>query len=95
MSPDDGAIEDQVLHIRVIGEMLVHLCPYIVVIPARKAFVDAIPVPVFLRQPAPLGSGPGNPQHPFDEAPTLTFLSHIGPRTVFQELEYFLPLIVS
>lgn len=33
MSPDNGAIEDQMFHIRVIGEMLMHLLPDTVVWP--------------------------------------------------------------
>ncbi len=78
MCPDDGAIKDQVFHIRVIGKMLVHLLPNTVVAPAGKAFVDAIPVPVLLGQQAPLGTTPGDPEDTFDKTTALTFLTNVS-----------------
>ena len=48
MSANDGAIHNQTLHIGIIGEVLVHPLPDILVAPASIAFVDAIPVTIFL-----------------------------------------------
>src|ERR671919_929892 len=41
---DDGAIEDQVLHIWVMGKMLVHPFPDAFLTPAGQPFVDSVPV---------------------------------------------------
>ncbi len=95
MGSHDGAIDDQMLHIRVIGKMLMHLGPNTVVVPASKALVDTIPVAVLFRQQAPLGTAAGYPQYGFDKAPALTFLSYVSSGTVLQEIKHFLPLVVS
>jgi hypothetical protein len=82
MSPDDGAIDNQMLHIRVIGKMVMHLLPNAVITPAGKAFVDAIPGAVLLWQQAPGGPATGDPQDAFNKASALTFMSHVSSGTV-------------
>lgn len=94
MSPNDGAIEDQVFHVRVIHKVLVHLVPDPVIAPAGKAFVDAIPVAVLVRQQSPLSSAAGNPQHPFHKTAAGGFLSNIGSRAFPQKLNDFAPLFI-
>ena len=82
------------LHIRVIGKMLMHFVPNILISPAGKAFVDAIPVAVLVWQQPPLGAAAGDPEHAFDKTATLVFLADIDLRTGPQELNYFGPLFI-
>ena len=86
MSPNDGAIHNQALHIRVIDEVLVHFVPDVPVTPAGKALVDAIPVAIFLRQLAPLSAGAQDPVDAFDESPTISFFSGINAGILVQKL---------
>jgi hypothetical protein len=46
MGADHGAIENEVLHIRVISKMVIHIFPDFMVTLTGKAFVDAIPLAV-------------------------------------------------
>lgn len=85
MGPDRAAIEDQVLHIRVIGKMVMHIFPDLVVTPAGKALVDAVPGTIFLRQQAPLGAATRDPEHGFQEKPTVGFLACIDSGMALQE----------
>ena len=94
MSPNDGAIKDQVFHIRVIGKILMHFVPDILIGPAGKPFVDAIPMTVLLWHQAPLGPAAADPEHAFDKTATLVFLTDINVGTGLQEREYFGPLFV-
>jgi len=80
MCPNDGAIQDQVLHIGVIGKMLMHVFPDPVIAPACKALVDTIPVAVLFWQQTPLGSAAGDPQHAFQEKTAVRLLTSIGSR---------------
>ena len=59
--PDHRAVDDQVFQIRVVAEMLMHLCPDALVSPTGESFVDAVPVPVFGWQQSPLGPRAVNP----------------------------------
>jgi hypothetical protein len=76
--PDDGAVNDQVFHIRVIGEIGVHLFPDAMVAPAGEALVDAVPIAILLWQKAPLCAGAGYPKNRFNEETTSIFLTDIG-----------------
>ena len=46
MGTDDGAIQDQVLHIWVMGKMLVHPFPDAFLAPAGEPFVDSVPAAI-------------------------------------------------
>jgi hypothetical protein len=94
MGPDDGAIEDQMFHIRVIGKMLIHFVPNILISPASKAFVDAIPMAILVWQQPPLGAAASDPEDAFDKTAALVFLADINVRTGPQELNYFGPLFI-
>jgi len=94
VSPDNGAIQDQMFHIRVTGKILMHFVPDILISPAGKPFIDAIPVAILLWQQAPLGPAAADPEHAFDKTATLVFLTHINARTDPQKLKYFGPLFV-
>jgi hypothetical protein len=95
MGAHDGAIQDEMLHIWVIGKMLVHAIPDALVTPARKALVDAIPVAIFLRQQAPLSTAAGHPEYAFDKATAISFLAYVNAWTGAQKFYYFRPLIIS
>lgn len=95
MGSNDRAIQDQVLHIRVFGKMLMHIFPDPVIAPACKTLVDAIPVTVLIRQQAPLGSAASDPQHAFQEKTAVGLLASIGSRMALQVGIDFVPLIFS
>jgi hypothetical protein len=78
MGPNDGAIEDQMFHIRVIDKILMHFVPDILIGPAGKPFVDAIPMAVLLWHQAPLGTAAADPAHAFDKSATLVLLTDIN-----------------
>jgi hypothetical protein len=94
MCPDNGAIQNKMLHIRVIGKMLMHFVPNIFITPAAKAFIDTIPVAILCWQQPPLGAATGNPKHSFNKSAALRFLAHINLGTGPQKLNYFGPLFV-
>ncbi len=95
MGADHAAVQDQVLHVRVIDEMLMHVFPDVVFAPAGKTLVDAVPLAILLRQQAPLGSAARDPQHGFQEKPTLGFLAGIGSGMALQKGVYFAPFSFS
>jgi hypothetical protein len=67
------------LHIRIIGEVLMHIAPHCMLAPTRKAFIDRIPVALGFRKQAPLGATAQNPQDGFHELSAFCFLTCIGP----------------
>lgn len=95
MSPHNGAIYNQVFHVRVVGEVMMHSFPDTFLAPAGKPLVDGVPVAVGLRQQAPLGAAAGHPEDSFNEASTLGLVTHVEIWTGLQELEYFRPLVVA
>ena len=92
MRPNNGAVDNQVLHIRVIGKVGMHLRPDAMVAPAGEPFIDGVPGTVFTRQEAPLGPGSGYPENALEKTATLARLTDIGARMPAQKGEYFGPL---
>jgi len=78
MRSHNGTVEQDMLHVRIIGEMLMQIGPHPMLAPTRKAFVNRIPVPLFFRKQPPLRSAAQNPQNRFHELPALCFLTCIG-----------------
>jgi hypothetical protein len=68
MCPDDRTIQNDILHIRVLCEMVMHGLPDPLFAPAGKPLTHAIPVSIFHRQQAPLGATPQDPEHAFQKA---------------------------
>jgi hypothetical protein len=95
MGPDHAAVQDQVLHVRIIDEMLMHIFPDVVFAPASKAFVDAVPPALLLGQQPPLGTASRNPQHGFQEKSTLGFLAGIGAGMALKKCVYLAPFSFS
>jgi len=62
--------------------------------PARKAFVNRVPIAVFFRQKPPLRTGAGDPENGFEKVTAIIFLPDINVGAGFQECEYFLPLMM-
>jgi hypothetical protein len=91
---DDGAIYNQLFHIWIVGEVLMHSFPDTLLTPAGKPLVDGVPVAVGFRQQAPLGAATGHPEDGFDEASALGFVANVNIWTGAQELEYFRPLVI-
>ena len=55
MGPDYSAVDDQVLHVSVMDEMLMHSFPYSAIAPSGESFVDAVPVTILGREQPPWG----------------------------------------
>lgn len=94
MSAYDGAVENQVFHVRLIGKLLQHVCPDPGVAPASKPFVDAVPFTVLAWQQTPLRTTAINPEHRFQEASAVSFVPDVDARMYSQERAYFGPLFV-
>ena len=73
MGADDGAVNNQVLGIRVIGQVVMQRRPNAPVAPAGVAFIDGVPVAVFGGQETPGRAGAGNPEYAGNEAAAMVF----------------------
>ena len=80
MGTDDGAIEDQVLHIWVMGKMLVHPFPDAFLAPAGEPFVDSVPAARGFWQQAPLGAAAGHPENGVNETAAFPLVAHVDLR---------------
>ena len=94
MGTDDGAIYNQVFHIRVMNEVLVHSFPDTFLTPAGEPLVDAVPVAIGCWQQAPLGAAAGHPEDGFHKTPAIGFPPNVNVRARAQESEDFRPLVV-
>jgi len=94
VSPDDGAVKNKRLHIRVIGEMVMHLCEDASIAPPGKTLVDGVPFPIDFRQKSPLGTATSDPEDGFNEATSFIFVANIEIGATQEELVYFLPLVI-
>jgi hypothetical protein len=77
---DDGAIEDQVLQVWVMGKMLVHPFPDTFLAPAGEPFVHRVPGAIGFWQPPPLGAAPGHPENGFNKATAFGLIAHVDLR---------------
>ena len=77
MGTNHGAVNDEVFHIRVMDEVLMHSLPDTLHAPAGEPLVDAVPSAILGWQQSPLGTRPGDPQDTFDKAAAFSFLPHI------------------
>jgi hypothetical protein len=75
-----GAIDDQVFHIRVVSELVVHSFPDALLTPAGKPPVDGVPAAIGFRQQAPLGAATGHPEDAFHEASAISFGPNVNVR---------------
>lgn len=88
MGSDHRAVDNQILHVWLIGKVLQHLFPNAVVTPAGKPLVDAVPLAVLLWEQAPLRAAAVYPEHGFQEAAALGFVADIDARIIAQERKY-------
>jgi hypothetical protein len=93
--PNDCVIQGQVLQIRVIGKMMMHIFPNAMLAPACKTLVDAIPIAVLSRQQTLLRSTTGDPQDAFQEGTAIRFQANLGAWVALQVGVDFVPLIFS
>jgi len=82
MGAHHGAVGHHTLHVGIITEVVQHRVENTMVAPARKAFVDGIPLALLLGQFAPLGAGAQHPKRRFDKPATLGFLTNVNTRMV-------------
>ena len=93
MSADDGAVNDQVFRIRVIGQMVMQRRPNAPVAPAGIAFIEGVPVAVFGRQETPRRAGAGNPEYAGSEAAAMVFAADVEGGAAAKEGEDFVSLV--
>jgi hypothetical protein len=91
---NDAAIDHDVLHIGVRGEIPMHRLPNAIVAPALKPFVDAIPAPILRRKEPPLGATSYDPKHGLNELPTSISVSYINIRMCKKKRFYPFPLVI-
>ena len=77
VSPDYGTVYYQILHVRLINEMLAHPVPYPTITPSRESLIDAVPFPILGRQKPPLSTRPAHPHNRLDEPLAFDFLADI------------------
>ena len=92
MGTDHGTVNNQMLHIRVIGQVLMHSMPYTLLAPAGEPLVDTVPSAILRREQSPLSTASGDPKDTFDKAEAFGFLPHVHIWTTTQELQYLRPL---
>ena len=88
MGPHDRALDDEVFHVGVIDEILVHTLPYSAFTPSGEAFIDAVPIAIFDWEHPPLRTSPSNPQYSINEPSTLGFLPNVQVSLTLKELMY-------
>ena len=77
MGTNHGAINNEVFHVRVMDEVLMHSLPDTLHAPAGEPLVDAVPSAILGWEQSPLGTGPGDPKDTIDKAAAFIFLTHI------------------
>ena len=81
MGTNHGAINDEVFHISVMDEVLMHSIPDTLHAPADEPLVDTVPSAILRWEQSPLGTGPRDPHDTFDKAAAISFVPHIHIRT--------------
>lgn len=95
MSSYNRAIRHHAFHIGIIAEIVKQVIEDTMFTPASEALVDTVPVAIFRRQQAPLGTASEHPKRTFDETTALFFLADVDTRMVSQELDDLVPLVIS
>ena len=67
MRPNDGRVSHQTFQVGIVGTESKERLKNVLVTPARKAFVDAVPRAIGGRQESPLCAAAGDPQDSGDE----------------------------
>ena len=94
MGPHHGAIEKNIFHVGVVGKVLMHIFPDVMVAPAGKTLIDRVPVAIFFGQKAPLGPTAGGPEHAFHEKTAIFFLPGVHAWMILLEKIDISPLVV-
>ena len=81
MGTNHGAINDEVFHISVMDEVLMHSIPDTLHAPAGEPLVDTVPSAILRWEQSPLGTRPRDPHDTFDKAAAISFVPHIHIRT--------------
>ena len=82
-------------HVWVLGELLEHVGPNSVLVPACEALENAVPLAIPVWQCTPLGAGAQYPVNCLNETATLFLSPCVGTRVSLQKRVKFLPLIVG
>lgn len=78
MSADNGRVNEQMFHVRIVGERLMELLEDALPTPTREPLIDGVLVTVLWRQQSPLCAAPSNPEHGFEELAAILFAPDIG-----------------
>ena len=89
MGPHHRAVNDKMFQIWVMGKMMMHSFPDPFITPAGKPLVDAVPFAIPLGQQSPLSTAASHPEHAFNEAAAISFLTDVHLWATTQELEDF------
>ncbi len=95
MGPHRGAVNNEMFQVRVMGKMMMHALPDVLITPAGKPPVDAVPFAIPFVQQSPLGTAASHPEHPFNEVAAVRFLTNVYLWATTQELADFRPLFIG
>lgn len=91
MGTNHGAIENDALHVGVLGKMLVHGRPNPALFPTGESFVDTVPLAISFRKLSPLRTAAQHPVDAFHKLTTRFLATCIHIRMRFQKSVYLLP----
>src|SRR5210317_1455346 len=95
MRANNGAVNQTILHIRVVSKVVQHPFPNALVTPASISLVDRVPIAIFRGQQAPLGTTSTHPEYRYHKTTTGgLILVNIDTRVINQEVTYLCPLII-
>ena len=93
MGADRAAIQKNMFHVRVVGELLGHPLPDTFLTPPEEALVDAVPLPIAFREEPPRGAAAGHPKDALQEAAAVLLPPNVNIRTPAHKLQDGCPLV--
>ena len=94
MSADDSRVNHQVFEIAVSGAKCKELFKDLLLRPARKAFVNRVPIAICSGQGPPLSIRASHPQNGIEETTAFVFLADVDIGTGSQKRQNLLPLLI-
>jgi hypothetical protein len=95
MRPHDGAVDEHLVEVRILGQRGEDLMPYALARPPGETLVDAVPGAELARQIAPGTAGSRDPQHGLDKQPVIgrrtARIAHLARQQRLDSLELIIP----
>jgi hypothetical protein len=95
MGANDGAVDEHLFEIRILGQLSEYTMPDLSLRPPGKALIDTVPRSEIWWQITPRTSGSGNPQNGFNEQAVIGRRTARIARLAWQQCGYPLKLVVT